>query len=210
LAERLFVELGTREVARALGVTPRTIQRRAAAGKLPAQKTARGYRILVPTKTAAKAAGVTQRTIERRAEAGKVRSIRGTAQQARAAVSPKPPAEAIRWASTPGVIGGFAAAERWLDSDAPKWIRDLTRGGVLIPIEAAVAIGAEGWAPIGRGGDASIVPLSDGTGIVTVKTTEGIVQSAHFKLAAIWDLKRALGGLGYEIEVEDTPTGPSR
>lgn len=215
MAEQLYVELGTADLSRALGVTQRTVQRRIASGKLSAVRDPAGrYRVPTPTRVAARALGVSQRTVQRQAEAGKLRAFRGSEREAEAAYTPRPPTDLVNRARDPQRFGNMdtGAARRWLTDEGPDWLSRKVMGGVALPIEGAIIMAGAGVPPPdGWGSTASTTPYADGTARVVLGLANGdTIDLGTMPGAVAWDMRRGFTGEGIDVDVEDTPTGGKR
>lgn len=211
MADRLYVELGTRDVARALGVTQRTVQRRVKSGELAGVRDPRGrYVIPTPTTVAAKALGVTPATIRARAARGELPKFTGTEREAERKYVPKPPPELVQRARDPERFG-FARTDEireWLRDTGPGWLNKLVDGGPALPLEGAVIMAGAGLPPPAEWGAApgvEITPHSDGTAGVVIITDKGTFDLGRMPAMVAWDMRRAFTALDVEIEVQDTP-----
>lgn len=211
MADRLYVELGTADVARALGVTQRTVQRRIKAGELSGLKGPRGrYVVPTPTRVAAKALGVSESTVRARAQRGELRRFEGTEREAERRYTPRPPADLVRQAQDPERFGHAStrAMRDWLADTGPGWLNKLVDGGPALPLEGAVIMAGAALPPPEEWGSqpgAEITPYSDGTARVVITTDKGAFDLGRMPAMVAWDMRRAFTALDVEIEVNDTP-----
>lgn len=208
MAKRLFVELGTADVARALGVTQRTVQRRVRSGALAGTKRGRRYVVPTPTKVAARALGVSTATVRRRASTGELRRFRGTDPEAERQYAPRPPEELADTARAEEPGFDVQRAREWLDRTGPGWLSKLVEGGPALPVEAGIIWAEAGLPPPeewGANPAASITPYSDGTARVVIVTGEDTFDLGRMPAMVAWDMRRAFAAIDVEVEVEDTP-----
>jgi excisionase family DNA binding protein len=211
MADRLYVELGTSELASALGVTQRTVQRRIKSGELTGHKDPRGrYVVPTPTRVAAKALGVSESTVRARAARGELRRFTGSERAAERAYTPRPPAELVQKASDPERFGHAStrAMRDWLSDTGPGWLNKLVDGGPALPLEGAVIMAGAGLPPPAEWGPqpgVEITPHDDGTARVVITTDRGTFDLGRIPAMVAWDMRRAFTALDVEIEVNDTP-----
>lgn len=211
MADRLYVELGTADLSKALGVTQRTVQRRIKSGELTGTKDPRGrYVVPTPTRVAAKALGISESTVRARAARGELRKFAGSERAAERRYTPRPPIDLVHQAQEPERFG-FASTQAmrdWLADTGPGWLNKLVDGGPALPLEGAIIMAGAGLPPPAEWGAApgvEITPHSDGTARVVITTDKGTFDLGRMPAMVAWDMRRAFTALDVEIEVNDTP-----
>lgn len=208
MASRFFVELGTRQLARALGVSQRTIQRRARAGLITARKVEGRWRSPAPTSVAARALGRSETTIREGVKSGRLAGFKAEPAEAIRRYTARPPAEFVRQAKSEREPLAIGRADAWLQAEAPDWWA-LVHSGYALPWEAAIMLADVAAPPPAEWAGVTVTPHSDGSATATILTTDGRTIAFRMPAPPVWDLKRVADALapefGIEVEVEDTP-----